>query len=395
MSRPDQTRQVRLDQLGAYPFERLKALLHGIAPNPDLEPIDAGAGEPRLPLPDFVAPSLNEALDGFSRYPATRGNAELREAIAAWLQRRYGLSEVDAGTQVLTANGTREALFAVAHALINPEATSRPYVLMPNPMYQIYLGAAVTAGGRPYFMPCTAATGFAPDLDAVPEDVWEDTALVYLCSPSNPTGWIADEAYLTRLIGLADRHDFFIVSDECYSEIYWKDAPVGLLEVCERMGRTDFRRCLVMNSLSKRSALPGLRSGLIAGDAGLIARFAKLRSYTGPATPLPLQHVAARAWADEAHVQDHLKVYRESLRAFFDVWGEGAPPAGSFFVWLPVGDGEAFAKAAFAQQAVTVLPGAYLGAGEDNPGAGFVRAALVDGPDKAAELAHRLRKVRI
>ncbi|RMF68090.1 MAG: aminotransferase class I/II-fold pyridoxal phosphate-dependent enzyme [Alphaproteobacteria bacterium] len=395
MSQPDQTRQVRLDQLGAYPFERLKVLLHGIAPNPDLEPIDAGAGEPRLPLPDFVAPSLNEALDGFSRYPATRGNAELCEAIAAWLRRRYRLSEVDAGTQVLTANGTREALFAVAHALINPEATSRPYVLMPNPMYQIYLGAAVTAGGRPYFMPCTAATGFAPDLDAVPEDVWEDTALVYLCSPSNPTGWIADEAYLTRLIGLADRHDFFIVSDECYSEIYWKDAPVGLLEVCERMGRTDFRRCLVMNSLSKRSALPGLRSGLIAGDAGLIARFAKLRSYTGPATPLPLQHVAARAWADEAHVQDHLKVYRESLRAFFDVWGEGAPPAGSFFVWLPVGDGEAFAKAAFAQQAVTVLPGAYLGAGEDNPGAGFVRAALVDGPDKAAELAHRLRKVRI
>jgi len=395
VSRPDQTRQVRLDQLGAYPFERLKALLHGIAPNPDLEPIDAGAGEPRLPLPDFVAPSLQESIHGFSKYPATRGNAELREAIAAWLQRRYGLSEVDAGTQVLTANGTREALFAVAHALINPEAASRPYVLMPNPMYQIYLGAAVTAGGRPYFMPCTAATGFAPDLDAVPEDVWEDTALVYLCSPSNPTGWIADEAYLTRLIELADRHDFFIVSDECYSEIYWKDAPVGLLEVCERMGRTDFRRCLVMNSLSKRSALPGLRSGLIAGDAALIARFAKLRSYTGPATPLPLQHVAARAWADEAHVQKHLKVYRESLRAFFDAWGEGEPPAGSFFVWLPVGDGEDFAKAAFAQQAVTVLPGAYLGAGEDNPGAGFVRAALVDGPDKAAELARRLRKVRI
>ncbi|RMH40127.1 MAG: aminotransferase class I/II-fold pyridoxal phosphate-dependent enzyme, partial [Alphaproteobacteria bacterium] len=364
-------------------------------PNPDLEPIDAGAGEPRLPLPDFVAPSLQESIHGFSKYPATRGNAELREAIAAWLQRRYGLSEVDAGTQVLTANGTREALFAVAHALINPEAASRPYVLMPNPMYQIYLGAAVTAGGRPYFMPCTAATGFAPDLDAVPEDVWEDTALVYLCSPSNPTGWIADEAYLTRLIELADRHDFFIVSDECYSEIYWKDAPVGLLEVCERMGRTDFRRCLVMNSLSKRSALPGLRSGLIAGDAALIARFAKLRSYTGPATPLPLQHVAARAWADEAHVQKHLKVYRESLRAFFDAWGEGEPPAGSFFVWLPVGDGEDFAKAAFAQQAVTVLPGAYLGAGEDNPGAGFVRAALVDGPDKAAELARRLRKVRI
>jgi len=247
-------------------------------------------------------------------------------------------------------------------------------------------------------MPCTVETDFEPNLAAVTDDVWANTALVYVCSPSNPTGWMADRTWLTRLIELADRHNFYIISDECYSEIYWQQRPVGLLEVAEQLGRTDFARCLVMKSLSKRSALPGMRSGLIAGDAELISRFTKLRSYTGPATPLPLQHVAARAWADEAHVAEHLSVYRSSLKAFFEAYGEGAPPAGSFFVWLPVADGEAFARAAYEQQAVTVLPGAYLSASASdgsNPGSGFVRAALVDGPDKAAELARRLRAVQL
>lgn len=398
MSRDKQTSQPRLDQLGTYPFERLKQLFASSHPNPALEPIDAGAGEPRLPLPVFVRSALSESLDGFSRYPATRGNAELREAIASWLMQRFSLKSVDAETQVLTANGTREALFAIAHALVNPEAKHKPYVLMPNPMYQIYLGAAVTAGAEPYFLPCTAETGFAPDLNAVPAEVWANTALVYVCSPSNPTGWIADQAYFERLLKLADQHDFYVVSDECYSEIYWQHRPVGLLEVAENMGRSSFERCIVMNSLSKRSALPGMRTGLIAGDASLIARFAKLRSYTGPATPLPLQHVAAKAWADEAHVEEHLAVYRASLKSFFDAYGKGEPSAGSFFVWLPVADGESFAKLAYEQQAVIVLPGAYLSAdAEDgnNPGTGYVRAALVDGPEKAAELARRLKAVRI
>ncbi len=397
MSLDQQTAQPRLDRLGAYPFERLKALFADVVPNQALAHIDAGAGEPRLPLPGFVADALSESIDGFSKYPATRGNAELRSAIADWLMHRFSLAQVDAETQVLSANGTREALFAIAHALVNPEATKKPYVLMPNPMYQIYLGAAWLAGARPYFMTCSPESGFAPDLEAVPDEVWSNAALVYVCSPSNPTGWMADAEYLARLIQLADEHDFYIVSDECYSEIYWREPPVGLLEICEQLGRSDYARCLVMNSLSKRSALPGMRSGLIAGDAALIARFAKLRSYTGPATPLPLQHVAARAWADEAHVSKHLQVYRASLKAFFDVYGEGTPPDGSFFVWLPVSDGEAFAKAAYEQQAVTLLPGAYLSADDDdgvNPGAGFVRAALVDGPDKAAELAQRLMAVR-
>jgi N-succinyldiaminopimelate aminotransferase len=398
VSQTEQLCQVRLDQLGAYPFERLKSLFRGHTANPDLVAIDAGAGEPRLPLPPFVTETLSANLNDFSRYPSTRGSDVLRAAIAAWLKKRYGLKQLDPETQILTANGTREALFAIAHALINPEAEQKPYVMMPNPMYQIYMGAAITAGAEPCFLPCMAANNFAPDLAAVTDEMWANTALVYVCSPSNPTGWIAGRDYFAQLLELADRHDFYVVSDECYSEIYWQDKPVGLLQVAESLGRKAFSRCLVMNSLSKRSALPGMRSGLIAGDAQLINRFAKLRSYTGPATPLPLQHVAAAAWADEAHVEDHLAIYRDSLAAFYDVFGQGEPPAGSFFIWLSVEDGEKFALAAFEQQAVTLLPGAYLSADAhdgNNPGAGYVRIALVDGPESAAELARRLRLVRV
>jgi len=391
--------QPRLDHLGAYPFERLKALLADVRTNQDLPHIDAGAGEPRLPLPCFVRGTLDAHLEGFSRYPPSRGMPALRKAISEWLMRRHGLSSVNPETQVLTANGTREALFAIAHALVNPDAFHRkPFVLMPNPMYQIYFGAAVTAGAEPYFMPCAGDCGFAPDLDAVPRDVWRQASFIYVCSPSNPTGWIANAAYYKSLLALADTYDFYIVADECYSEIYMSDPPAGLLEICGQSGRTDFTRCLVMNSLSKRSALPGMRSGFIAGDAELIARFAKLRSYTGSATPLPLQHVAAAAWSDEVHVEQHLHVYRQSMDAFFNTYGEGESPAGSFFAWLPTGDGERFAAAAFEQQAVTVLPGAYLSVDDiqhgGNPGAGYVRAALVDGPEKAAELARRLKSVR-
>jgi len=394
--------QPRLNQLGAYPFERLKKLFEGHTPNPLFPHIDAGAGEPRLPLPDFVIKTLNQNLEGFSKYPSTRGSDVLREAIAAWLMRRFNLKHVDAHTQVLSANGTREALFTVAHALVNPEANcdngKKPYVLMPNPMYQIYLGAAVTAGATPYLMPCTKENAFAPELDAIPDEVWENTSIIYVCSPSNPTGWIADADYYARLLELADKHDFYILADECYSEIYSEKPPPGLLEVAESLGRKGFSRCLVFNSLSKRSALPGLRSGLIAGDAELIQRFSKLRSYSGPATPNPLQMVAAAAWSDEKHVQQHLEVYRQSLVAFFDAYDQSRPPAGSFFVWLPVDDEEAFAIAAYEQQAVTVLPGSYLGIEDQkghNAGSGYIRGALVDGPEKAAELALRLKAVRV
>jgi len=387
--------QYRLNELGEYPFARLSKLLKGLTPNPELEFIDAGAGEPRLPLPSFVQPTLDKHLAGFSKYPTTTGNDFLRQSIAAWLKRRFSLHTIDADTQVLSANGTREALFAAAHALVNPDAVEKPWVMMPNPMYQIYLGAAITAGGKPYLQPCLKENGFAPDIDGISDEVWRDTALVYVCSPSNPTGWVADEAYYTKLLNLAEKHDFYVLADECYSEIYYEDKPVGLLEVAQNMGNNEYKRCLVMNSLSKRSALPGLRSGLIAGDADLIQRFAKLRSYTGPATPLPLQYVAAAAWDDEVHVEQHLKIYRESLDAFFNAYG-GVVPVGSFFVWLPVEHEESFVRKAYQEQAVKLLPGSYLGAVDEhglNAGSGYVRAALVDGVAKAEALALRLKNI--
>jgi len=387
--------QYRLNQLGEYPFARLSKLLKGLAPNPVLEFIDAGAGEPRLPLPSFVRATLQQHLAGFSKYPTTTGNDFLRQSIAGWLKRRFSLKTIDANTQVLSANGTREALFAAAHALVNPDSDKKPWVMMPNPMYQIYLGAAITAGGKPFLQPCLQENSFAPDIDGISEEIWRDTALVYVCSPSNPTGWVASEVYYTKLLNLAEKHDFYVLADECYSEIYYENKPVGLLEVAQNMGNSEYTRCLVMNSLSKRSALPGLRSGLIAGDANLIKRFAKLRSYTGPATPLPLQHIAAAAWDDEVHVTQHLKVYRDSLDAFFGVYG-GRIPAGSFFVWLPVDDEESFVRKAYQEQAVKLLPGSYLGAVDEqglNAGAGYVRAALVDGVAKAETLAYRVKNI--
>jgi len=321
--------------------------------------------------------------------------------VAEWLMRRYCLDRIDPSTQVLSANGTREALFAVAHAIIDPEARHRPRVLMPNPMYQIYLGAAVTAGAEPCFLPCLAEHGFEPEMDRIAASVWEQTALVYVCSPSNPTGWVATEDYYAELLRLADRYDFVVCADECYSEIYMNTPPPGLLEVAWKLGRHGFERCLVFNSLSKRSALPGLRSGFIAGDARLIRQFAKLRSYTGPATPSPLQMVAVEAWRDEGHVISNRQVFQQSLRAFYDSYGQGRigrMPDGGFFVWLQVDDDETFASAAYEQQAVTSLPGRYLGAEDDqgfNPGRGFVRIALLDGPEMAAELARRLMAVRL
>ncbi|MDX8408905.1 MAG: aminotransferase class I/II-fold pyridoxal phosphate-dependent enzyme [Mariprofundales bacterium] len=394
MVRLDSFPQSRLEKLGAYPFERLTELLKGVVANPDLHLIDAGAGEPRLPLPPFVANELAATLDGFSRYPPTRGTDLLRQSIADWLMRRYPNITVDATSQVLTANGTREALFAVAQAVIDPEAAQKPYVLLPNPMYQIYLGAAWMAGGIPYPVPCCADNGFAPQWALVPDQVWQHTALIYNCSPSNPTGWIAGRDDYAALLDRAHRHNAVLVDDACYSEIYYRDPPMGLLQVAMEQGCGDFSHCLVFNSLSKRSALPGLRSGFVAGDAALIARYAKLRSYTGAATPLPLQRVAAAAWSDESHVQQNLAIYRDSLDAFFQAFGRGEPADGGFFVWLPVNDDLQFAIDAFSQQSVRLLPGSFLAMENrqgDNPGSGFVRIALVDGVEKAAEIGQRLR----
>ncbi|RMH50213.1 MAG: aminotransferase class I/II-fold pyridoxal phosphate-dependent enzyme [Zetaproteobacteria bacterium] len=388
--------QPRLARLAAYPFVRLQALLADLRPAEQLAPIDAGAGEPRLPPAGFLRDALCESLDGFCRYPPTRGTGELRRAVADWVARRYPGVRLDPDRQVLSANGTREALFAVAHAAVDPDADPPPYVLLPDPMYQIYLGAAVTAGAIPYPVAATAATGFLPDWRSVPEQVWARTALLYCCSPSNPTGRVMGLDDYRWLIEQARCHDFLLVADECYSEIYYGHPPAGLLQAAVAAGCDDFHNCLVCNSLSKRSGLPGLRSGFIAGDEAWIDRFASLRSYTGPATPLPLQHVAAVAWRDEEHVAQARECYRASLDAFHRTLGVGEPAPGGFFAWLPVSDDEAFARAAWREAAVRLLPGSYLGTADAegvNPGAGFVRVALVDGVDRAEELGRRLARL--
>lgn len=388
--------QPRLADLMPYPFERLKTLLSGMLPPSSLLPIDASAGEPKLPIPEFLRLELEAHVDEFGHYPPTRGTLYLREAAAEWMCRRFALKQLDPVTQVLSANGTREALFSVAHALVNPEEPRKSYVLMPNPMYQIYFGAAKTAGAEPYFFSHERSNGFTPDLKCIPESVWLKTSFVYLCSPHNPTGWVADRSFYFQLLNLADRYDFYVCADECYSEIYMDEPPTSLLEAAQDMGNTSYARCLVFNSLSKRSGLPGLRSGFIAGDASLIARFAKLRSYTGPATPLPLQRVAAHAWRDEAHVIENRKRYRHSVQAFYSALGRNAIPKGGFFAWLPVEDDEAFTIRAFQEQAVTVLPGRYLaceGVDGRNPGSGYVRIALTHEASKTVELAERLKSV--
>ena len=388
-----------LDRLQPYPFERLAALKAGIQPPAGLTPIPLSIGEPKHAAPGFVLEELISHLHGVSAYPATKGTPALREAIAGWLTRRYGLPEgaVDPEHQVLPVNGTREALFAIAQALV--DRTRDPLVAMPNPFYQIYEGAALLAGAEPYYLNTPAATGFLPDLEAVPNAVWERCQLLYLCSPGNPTGAVLSEAFLTRALELADRHDFVVASDECYSEIYMDEGrpPVGLLEVAARLGRTGFERCLVFNSLSKRSSLPGLRSGFVAGDARLMERFLLYRTYHGCAMPLHVQAASTRAWSDEEHVRANRALYRQKFEAVLKVLNPVLPmaaPEGGFFLWpeTPVAD-TAFARELFARTNVTVLPGSFLSrptpAGD--PGANRVRIALVAPREDCVEAAGRIR----
>ncbi len=388
-----------LDRLQPYPFERLAALKAGIQPPAGLTPIPLSIGEPKHAAPGFVLEELISHLHGVSAYPATKGTPALREAIAGWLTRRYGLpaGAVDPERQVLPVNGTREALFAIAQALV--DRSRDPLVAMPNPFYQIYEGAALLAGAEPYYLNTPAATGFLPDLEAVPDAVWERCQLLYLCSPGNPTGAVLSEAFLTRALELADRHDFVVASDECYSEIYMDEGrpPVGLLEVAARLGRTGFERCLVFNSLSKRSSLPGLRSGFVAGDARLMERFLLYRTYHGCAMPLHVQAASTRAWGDEEHVRANRALYRQKFEAVLEVLNPVLPmaaPEGGFFLWpeTPVADTE-FARELFARTNVTVLPGSFLSrptpAGD--PGADRVRIALVAPREDCVEAAGRIR----
>jgi N-succinyldiaminopimelate aminotransferase len=387
----------RLDRLQPYPFERLRALLGSVSA-PPLPPIRLSIGEPQHATPDLIRSTLVAHLDGLSAYPATAGLDELRTTLAEWFVRRYGLTRLDPATQVLPVNGTREALFAFAQAVVD-DTQSSPLVVCPNPFYQIYEGAALLAGAQPAFLNQTAAGNFDLDLDSLTEDEWRRTQLLYVCSPGNPTGRVLDLAGWRRLFEQADRYGFVIASDECYSEIYPDESapPIGGLEAARRLGRDDYRNLVVFTSLSKRSNAPGLRSGGVAGDAGLLRRFLLYRTYHGSAMSIAVQHASIAAWRDEAHVRDNRARYREKFAALRPMLApvlDLREPDASFYFWagVPSGDDEAFARDLFAATHVTCLPGRYLAreAHGVNPGRGFVRLALVPELADCVEAARRI-----
>jgi N-succinyldiaminopimelate aminotransferase len=386
-----------LSSLHPYPFEKLRALCAGVAP-PPLSPIRLSIGEPQHATPALVRQALIEHLDGLAVYPATAGLDLVREAMAAWFRRRYRLPRLDAASQVLPVNGTREALFAFAQTIVDRSAAA-PIVVMPNPFYQIYEGAALLAGAEPAFLNQTRDNGFGLDLDSIDDALWRRTQLVYVCSPGNPTGRVLALDEWRALFERSDRYGFVVASDECYSEIYAdEDAPpLGALEAAWRLGRHDFRRLVVFTSLSKRSNAPGLRSGGVAGDAALLQSFLLYRTYHGCAMSPAVQHASIAAWGDEDHVRENRVRYREKLAALVPllepVLGVSHPDAG-FYLWarVPDGDDTAFARDLFAATHVTVLPGQFLArdAHGVNPGRGYVRMALVPQLDACLEAARRI-----
>ena len=390
----------RLARLQPYPFERLRQLFAGVQPPAALRHINLGIGEPRHAAPPLIRQALDEALaDGLAGYPATAGLPLLREACAAWLRRRYGV-QADAATQVLPTLGSREALFALAQTVIDP-TRARPTVVCPNPFYQIYEGAALLAGAEPHYVPSDAARNFAPRWDQVPEAVWQRTQLAYVCSPGNPTGAVMPLDEWRMLFELSERHGFVIASDECYSEIYFDDdaPPLGGLQAAMQLGR-GWRNLVMLTSLSKRSSVPGLRSGFVAGDAQLLKSFLLYRTYHGSAMGGAVQAASAAAWGDEAHVRENRRLYRDKfaqvmpiLQPVMDV----RLPDASFYLWAGVppafgGDDAAFARALYAACHVTVLPGSFLAreAADFNPGAGRVRLALVAPVDECVQAARRI-----
>ena len=382
----------RFSNLPDYAFPRLRKLLDAHAPGG--EPIAMTIGEPRHAMPDFVGPILAANLSGFGVYPPNDGTPELLAAISGWIARRYGVDIAEDRLMVL--NGTREGLFNAVVALCpETKAGKKPVVLMPNPFYQVYAVAALTVGAEPVYVPATAATGFLPDYGSLPKDVLDRTALAFICSPANPQGAVASTDYLADLLTLAETHGFRILADECYSEI-WRDAPPpGLLQVAKVQG-TDPERALVFHSLSKRSNLPGLRSGFVAAGPDCMTRIRKLRAFAGAPIPLPLQRVSEAAWADEAHVTASRALYHRKFadadRIFAGVQGYKAPDGG-FFLWLPVEDGELATMKLWRETGVRVLPGAYLSrdVGGENPGKGYIRVALVATPEETQRGLTRLR----
>ena len=393
-----------LSRLQPYPFERLRQLFAGITPNPALRPISLGMGEPKHPTPAFIQQAMIDSIvstpSGLSNYPATGGEPKLREAFAQWLQKRYGLS-LDPATQMLPVNGSREALFALTQTLINPApgnaADGAPVVVCPNPFYQIYEGAALLAGAQTWFVPSDPLRNFAQDWDSVPDSVWARTQLLFVCSPGNPTGAVMPLSEWKKLFDLSDRHGFVIASDECYSEIYFRDeAPLGGLEAAAQLGRTDFKNLISFTSLSKRSNVPGMRSGFVAGDAALIKPFLLYRTYHGSAMSSVVQAASVAAWSDEAHVIENRALYRRKFAQVTPLLAEVldvALPDAGFYLWAKVrGNDVDFARDLFALYNVTVLPGSYLArdAQGANPGAGRIRMALVADTAECVEAAQRI-----
>ena len=389
-----------LDRLYPYPFERLAALHAGATPPADRPHIALSIGEPRHVPPAFIGNALVQALDRLAVYPKAAGLPELRAACAGWLERRFGLGAgaVDPATMVIPVNGTREGLFSFVQAVLDPAAGGR--VLMPNPFYQIYEGAALLAGAEPYYLDTTAVTGFLPDLDAVPAETWARCRILFICSPGNPTGAVMDEAYLQRVLELSARYDFVVASDECYADIYLDEAapPPGLLGACLRAGNPRFERCAVFHSLSKRSSVPGLRSGFVAGDPAIMDRFRLYRTYHGCAVPEMVQLASVPAWADDLHARANRLLYQQKFDAVVPILSAVMPverPAAAFYLWLETGgDDEAFTRDLYAAENVTVLPGRYLSRDHagGNPGAGRVRVSLVAGLDECIEAAHRMAR---
>ena len=393
-----------LSRLHPYPFERLRALMRDITPNPTYSPISLGMGEPRHPTPELIKRAVSDNLGGLASYPATAGEPLLRETIANWVKRRYGVT-VDPATQVLPVSGSREALFALAQTVID-STRANATVVCPNPFYQIYEGAALLAGARTAFVnsdPRSTGLGnFDADWGSVPESVWADTQLLYVCSPGNPTGAVMALAEWQRLFELSDRHGFVIASDECYSEIYFRDEPpLGSLEAAARLGRHDFRNLIAFSSLSKRSNVPGMRSGFVAGDASVMQQFLLYRTYHGSAMSPVVQKASIAAWNDEAHVVANRDKYRTKFAQVTPVLAEVIDvilPDAGFYLWAdisaltPAGDDIAFARELLAQYNVAVLPGSLLArvSGGVNPGAGRIRLALVAEVEECLEAAQRI-----
>lgn len=389
-----------LSALQPYPFQKISTLKAGI--EPAKKPmLSLAIGEPKHKTPKIILDALNENISGLASYPITKGSLELRTSIANWLSRRFNIANehINPERNVVPVNGTREALFAFAQAVID-RTQKNPTILMPNPFYQIYEGAAFLSGAKPVYLPCTKETNYTPDFTQIDSATWDDCQLIYLCSPGNPTGAVINEEQLKLLLNLSEKHDFIIASDECYSEIYFDESnpPLGLLEVAAKIGNTDFKRCVVFHSLSKRSNAPGLRSGFVAGDAKILEDFLLYRTYHGCAMSPPTQFASQAAWNDETHVLDNRHQYREKFDAVLGILSphiDVRKPQASFYLWADVGmNDETFTREIYQQENLNVVPGSYLSREINgiNPGENRIRMALVATLDECIEAAERIKR---